>query len=234
MNPIIEANNLSYSYPDGTKALKAVSFKIYRDKCVAVIGSNGAGKSTLLLNLSGILLPSGEVTIFGVKLERGTAKELKRRIAVVFQNPDDQLFCNTVYEDIAFGPINYGLDNEEVEIRVGRALKRLKLEGYENRNPYHLSYGEKKRASIATVYSMNPEIYLFDEPTANLDPRGGREIAGLISEINKTRIVVTHDLDFVKSTCSYTIVLNRGVKEAEGKTEEILSNKELLYRCRLL
>ena len=179
-------------------------------------------------------MPKGEVILFGTRLNKKTVKELRRRIAFVFQNPEDQLFCTTVYDDIAFGPLNYGLDSAGVEMRVNRALKKLKLEGYENRNPYHLSYGEKKRAALATVYSMNPDIYFFDEPTANLDPMGRREISGLIQEIDKTRIVVTHDLDFVKSTCSFIIVLNQGNKEAEGSVDEILADKELLYRCGLL
>ena len=234
MNTVCEVNNLTYSYPDGTMALMGVSFEIEENQCTAIIGSNGAGKSTLLLCLNGIFMPEGEVVLFGTKLTEKTAKELRKRIAIVFQNPDDQLFCTTVYDDIAFGPVNYGLDNAGVEKRVTRALKELKLTGYENRNPYHLSYGEKKRAALATVYSMNPDIYCFDEPTANLDPRGRREIAELIRGIDKTRIVVTHDLDFVKNVCSRVIVLNRGFKEAEGKVKNVLQDTELLFKCGLL
>jgi len=234
MNVLCEVNNLSYSYPDGTEALKGISFKIYKDQCIAVVGSNGAGKSTLLLNLTGILMPEGEVILLGTRLNKKTVKELRRRIAIVFQNSDDQLFCTTVYDDIAFGPLNYGLNSAGIEMHVNRALKKLRLKGYENRNHNHLSYGEKKRAALATVYSMNPDIYCFDEPTANLDPRGRREISNLIREIESTRIVVTHDLDFVKKTCSRIIVLNNGKKEAEGSVAEILADTELLYRCGLL
>lgn len=234
MCKIIEVKNLSYSYPDGTVALKDISFNIYKNQCTAIVGSNGAGKSTLLLNLNGILMPEGELIILETMLTEKTVKKLRKKIALVFQNPDDQLFSTTVYDDIAFGPINYGMNSTEVKLAVNLALKKLKLEGYENRNPYHLSYGEKKRAALATVYSMSPDIYCFDEPTSNLDPRGRREIAALIREIEKTRIVVTHDLKFVKDVCSRIIVLNDGEKAADGNVNEILSDKKLLYRCGLL
>ena len=234
MNSVISVRHLSFSYPDGNRALKDVSFEINADQCVAVIGSNGAGKSTLLLNLNGVLMPEGEVVLFGKMLTNKTVRELRRRIAIVFQNPDDQLFCSNIYEDIAFGPINHGLKSAEVDKIVQKTVKKLKLEGLETRNPFHLSYGEKKRVAIATVYSMNPDIYCFDEPTANLDPRGRREIAGLIREVGGTRIIVTHDLELVKDVCSQVIVLDKGIKEAEGNVNEVLSDEKLLYKCGLL
>ncbi len=231
---VIVVNNLSYRYPDGTQALKSVSFEVRAGECLGIVGGNGAGKSTLLLHLNGILVgDGGDIFIFGMRVERKNLKTIRQKLGLVFQNPEDQLFSATLYDDIAFGPRNMGIEGDELERVVDETLRYFKLEGYRNKNPYHLSFGEKKIAAIATIYSMRPEIYCFDEPTSNLDPRSREEIVDILGRIDKTRLIITHDIELVKQLCERVMVLNRGVVERIGSVKEVFSDRELLFRARL-
>ena len=226
--PCIDVRNLSFSYPDGTRALQDVSFVIGRGEKVGIIGPNGSGKSTLLLHLNGILRGKGEVRILGKVINKANLKEVRRKVGLVFQEPDDQLFSPTVFDDVAFGPLNEGLAYEEVRRRVKEALQKVGLVGHENRSPHHLSYGEKKRISIATTLSYNPEILALDEPTSNTDPKNRRRLINLLKGLAKTIVIATHDLDLVLDVCSRSLIINQGEIRADGKTEELLTNHNLL------
>ena len=231
---LVEAENLRHVYPDGTVALRDVSFRITHGESVAVIGANGAGKSTLLLHLNGYLTPTaGEVRIGDLSFTRKTVPEIRRRVGMVFQDPDDQLFMPTVYEDVAFGPVNLGLSAPEVEARVQEALKRVGAEHLRERPPYRLSGGEKKRVAIATVLSMAPDILVMDEPTNGLDPCARRRLMELLKEFRHTKIFTSHDLDMVLELCERTIVLRDGEVRADGPTRGIFRDEGLLAACRL-
>jgi cobalt/nickel transport system ATP-binding protein len=230
----VEVKNLRYVYPDGTVALHDVSFRIHHGESVAIVGANGAGKSTLLLHLNGYLsATSGEIVIGGTQLVKRNLTEIRRTVGMVFQDPDDQLFMPTVFDDIAFGPLNMGLAAAEVESRVTEALERVGAANLRNKPPYHLSGGEKKRVAIATVLSMLPEILVLDEPTNGLDPHARRQLIALLQAFHHTRIVTSHDLDMVLDMCERTIVLQEGRVVADGPTLEIFGNEELLKTCRL-
>jgi len=228
LDKIIEIENLSYSYPDGKQALSDVNLAIGIGETMALIGPNGAGKSTLLLHLNGILRSDGTVKVFGVPLEDRSLKWVRSKVGLVFQDPDDQLFSPTVFDDVAFGPINMGYSADEVRGRVAQALKWVGMEGYEGRSPHHLSVGEKKRIAIATVLSMSPEILIIDEPTSNLDPRAKWELIELLKRLEMTKIVASHDLELVKALCERTIVLDEGRVIADDSTHRIMSNTPLL------
>jgi cobalt/nickel transport system ATP-binding protein len=201
---------------------------------VAVIGANGAGKSTLLHHLNGYLAPTaGEIRIGDFPLTKATLPQIRRTVGMVFQDPDDQLFMPTVYDDVAFGPLNLGLSGPEVERLVMGALERVGAAHLQGKPPYHLSGGEKKRVAIATVLSMSPDILVMDEPTAGLDPYGRRQLMALLREFSHTRIFTSHDLDMVCELCERTIVLHNGAVLAEGPTMEIFRNDGLLAECRL-
>jgi cobalt/nickel transport system ATP-binding protein len=231
---MIEVKNLSYSYPDGTPALDGVTFSVRSGESIAVVGENGAGKSTLLLHLNGTLpAESGEVVVIGTRVDRAAVKNIRRIVGVVFQDPDDQLFMPVVAEDVAFGPVNLGLAPEEVEKRVVKSLSLVGALGLRNRPPRRLSAGEKRAVAIASVLSMEPEILVLDEPTSSLDPRGRRELIELLRTFTHTKIVATHDLDFVLDLCERTIVIHRGRVLADGRTEEIFQNEALLEESRL-
>jgi cobalt/nickel transport system ATP-binding protein len=231
---IVEVKNLRHVYPDGTAALRDVSFRITHGESVAVIGANGAGKSTLLHHLNGYLAPTaGEIRIGDFTLTKSTLPRIRRTVGMVFQDPDDQLFMPTVYDDVAFGPLNLGVTGPEVERLVMGALERVGAAHLQGKPPYHLSGGEKKRVAIATVLSMSPDILVMDEPTAGLDPYGRRQLMGLLREFRHTRIFTSHDLDMVCELCERTIVLHDGAVMADGPTMEIFGNDELLARCRL-
>jgi len=226
---IVEARNLVYAYPDGTEALKGVTFRITHGEAVALVGSNGAGKSTLLLHLNGYLTPThGEVCIGETLVTRETAALARRAVGLVFQDPDDQLFMPTVAEDVAFGPLNAGLPPEQVEQRVARALERVGMIHVRERPPYHLSAGEKRAVAIATVLSMSPDILVMDEPSANLDPRARRRLIELLHSFDHTRIIATHDLEMVVEVCSRVIVLDGGKVVADGPVRDILNNEALM------
>ncbi len=226
-NPVIEVKNLKFRYPDGQEAL-LVNLRIYENESVALLGPNGAGKSTLLLNLNGVLRGEGEIFISGLPLNDKNLREIRRLIGVVFQDPDDQLFMPTVYDDVAFGPLSFGIPLPEVKARVAEALKAVNLKGYEKRSPHHLSLGEKKRASIATVLSLDPEILVLDEPTSNLDPRGRRQLIELLNSLHHTKIIATHDLSFAWETVDKIALIYQGEIVAFAEKRKILLNENLL------
>lgn len=231
---IVEVTDLRYSYPDGTKALQGLSFRITHGESVAIVGANGAGKSTLLLHLNGYLPPQhGTVRIGDYPLTKATLPEIRRTVGMVFQDPDDQLFMPTVYEDVAFGPLNLGLPPHEVEVRVKAALDRVGASALKNRAPYHLSGGEKRAVAIATVLAMSPDILVMDEPSSNLDPAARRRLINLLKSFQHTKIIATHDLDMVLDLCPRTIVFHHGKIAADGKTEEIFRDEALLEACGL-
>ncbi|MGC1122815.1 MAG: ABC transporter ATP-binding protein [Candidatus Methanofastidiosia archaeon] len=223
----VKISELTYSYPDGTTALKNINLKINIGERVALMGANGSGKTTLLLIMAGILRGKGAVEVLGeYNLERN-----RGRIGLVFQNPDDQLLMPTVFDDVAFGPINLGLDH--VDQRVARALELVGLPGYERRSPHHLSFGEKKRVSIATVLSMEPELLLLDEPTATLDPRGKWQLLHILDQLPQTMVVATHESGVASRVCPRTVVLNSGSIAADGSTDRLLSDTVLLEKSGL-
>jgi cobalt/nickel transport system ATP-binding protein len=225
----VEVRDLSFAYPDGTEALRGLSFRAEHGEAVAVVGGNGAGKSTLLLHLNGCLLAKrGEVVIGDTRLTRETVALARRAIGMVFQDPDDQLFMSTVAEDVAFGPLNTGLPPDQVEQRVASALARVGMAHLRDRPPYRLSAGEKRAVAIATVLSMAPDILLMDEPSSNLDPRGRRRLIELLHSFEHTRIIATHDLELVVEVCSRVIVLDGGRVVADGPTRDILNDEALM------
>jgi len=226
---MIEVIDLDYTYPDGKKALKNINLRIEDGEKIALLGPNGAGKSTLLLQLNEILAGEGTVKVDGITLRKANLPEIRARLGMVFQNSEDQLFSPTVYEDVAFGPIYQGLGKQEIHERVKDALLQVGLRGYEERNPYHLSNGEKKRAAIATVLSMNPCVLVFDEPSAGLDPRARRELISLLQGLPQTMIIATHDLDLANQLTGKTIIMDNGRIVMAGGTQEILTNEELLW-----
>ncbi|PKN65177.1 MAG: cobalt ABC transporter ATP-binding protein [Deltaproteobacteria bacterium HGW-Deltaproteobacteria-15] len=231
---IVEVKGLRYNYPDGTPALQGIDFRILHGESVAVVGANGAGKSTLLLHLNGYL-PSkeGEIRIGDYPLTAKTLSSVRRTVGMVFQDPDDQLFMPTVYDDVAFGPLNLGLPLKEVEERVDRALSTVEALHLKHRPPYRLSRGEKRSVAIATVLSMAPDILVMDEPTSDLDPKARRHLIELLKTFRHTKIIATHDLDMVLDLCERTIVIYNGQVMADGPTGEIFQNEELLARSHL-
>lgn len=232
--PSVELNGLRYSYPDGTVALDGVSFTIKEGESVAIIGANGAGKSTLLLHLNGCLTAqSGTVRIGDTIVSKEALSRIRRRVGMVFQDPDDQLFMPTVYDDVAFGPLNIGLDARCVEERVTAALEHVEAGHLRDKPPYRLSGGEKKRVAIATALSMEPEILVMDEPTAGLDPHARRQLIALMKDFRQTKIFTSHDLDMVAELCDRVIILGHGRVCGDGTPEEIFRDSRLLEECRL-
>lgn len=231
---MLEIKKLNYSYPDGKKALKDINIKIYDNETIGIVGANGAGKSTLVKTIVGIFLTDqGEIIVDGEKVTKKTLNSIRKKVGVVFQNPDDQLFMNKVYDDIAFGPRNYKLTEEKVKEKVEKVMKELNIEKLKDRSPNNLSGGEKRKVAIATVLSMEPSIILFDEPTSFLDPKGKRILIETLKGINTTKIIATHDLDMVKDNCKRVIVLKEGQVVADGKPKEILNNIEFMEKCEL-
>jgi len=233
LKEIIRVDNLSFCYPDGQQALTDINLTIYHGESVALIGPNGAGKSTLLLHLNGILHSNGVVKVFGRLVDAKNLQWIRSKVGLVFQNPDDQLFSPTVFDDVAFGPINMGYSEAEVQQCVTRALDWVGMTGYEQRSPHHLSVGEKKRIAIATVLSMNPEIMVIDEPTSNLDPGSKWSLIELLRGFSVTKIIATHDLELVKALCQRVVVFDDGHIVADDATDHILANKPLLVAHRL-
>lgn len=234
MSAAIEVSNLDFRYGDGTHALRGVSFSVAEGESVGLIGPNGAGKSTLLLHLNGLLPEEwrneGAVLVGGIPVSPETLGEVRRRVGLLFQDTNDQLFCPTVFEDVAFGPQQLGLSDAEVRERVAGALAKAGIPGYERRAPHHLSVGEKRRVCLAGVLAGEPSILVLDEPTSSLDPRGRRELKELLRRIPITKLIATHDLELVVELCSRVIVLDEGVVVAEGPTVEVLSDEELMIR----
>ncbi|MDR2739621.1 MAG: energy-coupling factor ABC transporter ATP-binding protein [Treponema sp.] len=242
-NPLIEARSVSAAYDSGM-VLREISFRIMPGERVALVGANGAGKTSLLLTMVGILpLTSGTLCIGGIEFGAGLSardpqnkrklKELREQVSLVFQDPEDQLFMPSIYEDLAFGPRNMGLDEDAVRRRVDEILDRLGIGFLRNRSPLRLSGGEKRLAAIAAVLTMNPEILLFDEPTAFLDPKSRRNLMHLLQSLPHTQLIATHDLDFAAALCPRTILLLEGAVFAQRPSAELLRNQELMDQCNL-
>lgn len=233
MNHAIAAARLSCVYPDGTKALDGVSLTIAEGERVALLGANGAGKSTLLLTLVDLLPFAGAVTVFGAPLNRKTRREARRSVGLVFQNPDDQLFSPTLYDDVAFGPRQMGREEADTASRVERALRAVDLWEARAKNAFHLSFGQKKRAALATVLSMDARALALDEPTSGLDPRARREMIALLAALPATLIIATHDFALAAALCPRSVALCEGRVAADGPTASIISDENLLGRLGL-
>lgn len=227
---IVSIQNLSYSYPDGRQALSNISLEVGRGEKVAIVGPNGAGKSTLFLHLNGILRGKGEVQVAGLKVDDSTVRDVRAKAGLVFQDPDDQLFSPTVFEDVAFGPLHMGYPVEEVRERVTRALATVDMTGHEEHMPHHLSLGERKRIAIATVLAMDPAILVLDEPSAGLDPRSRRNLIHFLQDLSETLLVASHDMRLVWELCSRTVILDGGRIVADGPTAELLQNTVMMER----
>lgn len=231
---VLDIDNISFSYPDGTKVLNGLSLSVAAGESVAILGPNGAGKTTLLLQLIRILAPdTGTITVDGIALSEDSAREIRRRIGMVFQDPDDQLFMPSVREDVAFGPANFGRTGDELEAIVDRALAQVGMSEAKHRAPHHLSGGERRRVALATVLAMDPSLLVLDEPSSNLDPAGRRELAGVLDGLDTTLIMVTHDLPYALELCDRTVIIDAGTVVADGRTADILSDAGLLEAHRL-
>ncbi len=224
----------SFAFPDGTRALEKINLEVHEGESLAILGANGAGKSTLLLSLAGLVHGTGQIFLLDEKLTPANARQLRRRIGFVFQDPDDQLFMPTLAEDVAFGPLNLSLAPAEVENRVQAALEQVHLGEKRQRPPHHLSYGEKRRAALATALAMQPDILLLDEPTSNLDPATRQEIIAYLKSLSATRILATHDLDLAAKLCDRCALLSAGKLIALASSTEILNDSDLLKAHRLM
>jgi cobalt/nickel transport system ATP-binding protein len=230
----VDINDLHYSYGDGREALRGVTLRIDAGEHVGLVGPNGAGKSTLMLHLNGVLRGKGEVSVFGLSMADGNLRAIRRQVGLVFQDPHDQLFSPTVFEDVAFGPLNMGLPEETVRSRVRTALETVGMTGAEARPPHHLSIGEMKRVALACVLAIKPQLLVLDEPTSNLDPQGRAEFVRLLRGLPATKIVASHDLEVVAALCERTVVLDGGQIAADGATAAVLSDRALLAQHGLL
>lgn len=231
---VLEVTDLCFNYPDGHPALDGVNIHIHQGERVAILGPNGAGKTTLVLHLNGVLTPrSGSVEVSGIPVHKPNLMDIRRRVGIVFQDPDDQLFMPTVREDVAFGPANLGLEGEELEIRVKKALSAVGMEHVAGRPPHHLSFGQRRRVAVATVLAMEPDILVFDEPSSNLDPAARRELAEVILGLGLTTLIVTHDLPYALELCPRALVMNAGCIAADGPTARLLGDPELMKANRL-
>ncbi|GAA2949856.1 ABC transporter ATP-binding protein [Streptomyces enissocaesilis] len=230
----LEVSGLAYAYPDGHQALFGVDLSVARGERVALLGPNGAGKTTLVLHLNGILTAgAGSVTVAGLPVGKRHLAEIRRRVGIVFQDPDDQLFMPTVREDVAFGPAAAGMRGAELEACVKGALERVGMAEYAERPPHHLSFGQRRRVAVATVLAMEPEILVLDEPSSNLDPASRRELADILRGLDITVLMVTHDLPYALELCPRSVILSGGVIVADGRTQELLSDDAVMRAHRL-
>ncbi|MBF0215873.1 MAG: ABC transporter ATP-binding protein [Candidatus Omnitrophica bacterium] len=231
---IVETRDLHYVYPDGTVGLDGVSFRITHGESVALVGENGAGKSTLLHHINGYLAATkGEIRVGDHKVTLKNMDVVRRSVGMVFQNSDDQLFMPTVFDDVAFGPLNMGLENEEVEKKVHEALETVGASHLRKRPPYRLSQGEKRAVAIATVLVMSPDILVMDEPTSSLDPMSRKRLIELLRTFRHTKIIATHDLDMAMDLSERTIVLHKGRITADGPTAQLFQDEKLLHQSSL-
>jgi len=224
----IRIENLDFAYPDGHVALRGINLCVGPGERIAIVGPNGAGKSTLMLHLNGILRGTGVVNVGEMDVSEANLRTVRAAVGIVFQNPDDQLFSPTVFEDVAFGPIYMGLPDDDVKRRVMSALRQMGVEEYAGRVSHHLSLGEKKRIAIATVLAMDPQVLVLDEPSAGLDPRSRRTLIQLLDQLEPTMLISSHDLRMVKQLCPRTLILDRGEVVADGPTSELLNDERLL------
>lgn len=226
---IVEFQDVHYCYPDGTKALNGLSLRITHGESVGVVGANGSGKSTLLMHTNGFLMPQrGSITVGDLKLDKKTRQEIRKKVGLIFQNPDDQLFMPTVFDDVAFGPLNLGLGLERVRECVHDALETVGCLGLSNKPPHHLSGGQKSAVAIATVLAMQPDILVMDEPASHLDPKSRRALINLLGHFHHTKIIASHDLDLILDVCKRCVIIKEGRVIADGPTKEMLSNRQLL------
>ena len=232
--PVLDVKGLAYAYPDGHQALYGVSLHVHRGERVALLGPNGAGKTTLVLHLNGILTAgAGTVNVSGLSVEKKNLAEVRRRVGVVFQDPDDQLFMPSVRDDVAFGPANLGIKGAALDHVVKDALDKVGMVDHIDRPPHHLSYGQRRRVAVATVLAMTPEVLVLDEPSSNLDPASRRELADIVRSLDVTVLMVTHDLPYALELCSRSVVLSDGVIVADGSTYDVLTDDALMSAHRL-
>jgi cobalt/nickel transport system ATP-binding protein len=226
---IVEFKDVNFRYPDGTEALKGINFRITHGEAVGICGANGAGKSTLLMHTNGYLLPTaGTVTVGNYSLSKKTRQEIRKTVGMVFQNPDDQLFMPTVFDDCAFGPLNLEMDEQSVRERVFEALKTVNCLDLKDKPSHHLSAGQKSAVAIASIIAMAPDIIVMDEPAANLDPKSRRSLITLLKTFKHSKIIATHDLDLILDCCERCIVIGSGAVVADGPSLDILSDRALL------
>jgi len=234
MTPVLDIRGLAFAYPDGHQALYGVDLHVHRGERVALLGPNGAGKTTLVLHLNGILAAgAGSVSVSGLPVTKEHIPEIRRRVGIVFQDPDDQLFMGTVRQDVAFGPANLGLTGAALEARVQAALEQVGMAAYADRPPHHLSFGQRRRVAVATVLAMEPEILVLDEPSSNLDPASRRELADILRSLDVTVLMVTHDLPYALELCPRSVVLSDGHVVADGATYDVLTDDALMSAHRL-
>jgi cobalt/nickel transport system ATP-binding protein len=234
VTPALEVKGLAFAYPDGHQALYGVDLRVEPGERVAVLGPNGAGKTTLVLHLNGVLTAgAGHIEVAGLPVTRANLHEIRRRVGIVFQDPDDQLFMQTVGEDVAFGPANFGLRGAELDQRVRQALDAVGMAEHVDRSPLHLSGGQRRRVALATVLACDPEILVLDEPSANLEPVARRELAEVLLSLNRTTLMVTHDLPYALQLCPRSVLVDDGVVVADGPTRELLADDSLLAAHRL-
>ncbi|WP_134740944.1 ABC transporter ATP-binding protein [Nocardioides sp. 503] len=232
--PVLDVQGLAYAYPDGHQALFGVDLHVHRGERVALLGPNGAGKTTLVLHLNGILTAgAGSVSVSGLPVEKTHLAEIRRRVGIVFQDPDDQLFMGTVRQDVAFGPANLGLKGAALEARVMTALEMVGMADFADRPPHHLSFGQRRRVAVATVLAMEPEILVLDEPSSNLDPASRRELADILRSLDVTVLMVTHDLPYALELCPRAVVLSDGHVVADDTTYDVLTDAALMRAHRL-
>ena len=234
---MLSVSSLAFAYPDGRQALRGIDLSLVAGERAALLGPNGAGKTTLVLHLNGVLHSgSGSVTVDGLPVDphdRSSLAEIRRRVGIVFQDPDDQLFMPTVADDVAFGPANLGLRGAALEARVDEALAAVGMSEHRDRAPHHLSFGQRRRVAVATVLAMRPSLLVLDEPSSNLDPASRRELAEILTALPVTMLMVTHDLPYALQLCERSVILDDGAVVADGPTREVLRDVSLLAKHRL-